>query len=839
MASRFLELRTTSRNLDRFSPELMRKSGYTLLMDLILIVLFYAALTIFAIWKGFSKINKREREYTKEKQKAMDELEASEMRLRMFVEQSPYSVAMVDTEMCYLFCSDQWFKSNKIEKCSVRGLSHYDLFPTSVTRRDIHIRCLNGATEKNESEKFVFNNQVRWFRWEIRPWHNDDNTIGGLILYDEDVTEQKLRDELVRQNEKKFLTMYENSPLPKSLINWSDKKLVDVNSAWINLFGFSRDEALGKTTIDLGMVRDEKTRNSILARVAEEGNSKNMEMQFFTKSGKALIVTTNGTLFELDGKQYVIVTQMDITETKKLERQLAATFNQAGVGIAHVSPEGKWLRVNRKIGQIVGYSEDELLAISFQQITHPDDLKRDVDLLNKMLTHEIDQYSIEKRYIKKDGSTIWVNLTVALVWKPTGEPDFFISIIEDINARKLAEQHSADLKISETAAQEASRLKSEFLSNMSHEIRTPINGVIGMTGLLDDTHLSDEQREYVDIIRRSGETLLTVINDILDFSKIEAGQLDFEAIDFDLLSAIDDVKKMLAFAANKKQIDLRIDLSSNLPSSLKGDPGRFKQVLLNILGNAIKFTNRGHVLLRASTIYETDDLAQLKFEVQDTGIGIAKSNLDRLFSPFTQADASTHRHFGGSGLGLSICKSLVQKMQGHISVVSEEGMGSTFTFDLIFKKGIQIPANPSKRKLVSTENGGVRRARILVAEDNAVNQLITAKMLEKLGYHADVVGNGKEVLKTLDQIPYDLILMDCQMPEMDGYEASRTIRKNKNMSYTNIPILALTANAMSSETQICESAGMNGHIAKPVTIEKLGQILSKYLDTRVELKTHI
>lgn len=486
--------------------------------------------------------------------------------------------------------------------------------------------------------------------------------------------------------------------------------------------------------------------------------------------------------------------------------------------------------MNRKICQIVGYTEAELLSNSFQTITHPDDLAEDVFYLKKMLNHEIDQYSLEKRYLKKDGSTIWVNLTVALVWKQNGQPDYFISIIEDINLRKQAEKDSADLAVREQAAQVASQLKSEFLSNMSHEIRTPINGVIGMTGLLSDTELSTEQRDYVETIRRSGETLLTVINDILDFSKIEAGKLEFETIDFELTNVIDEVRKTLAFSADKKNIKLSVDMASNIPTVLTGDPGRLKQVLFNLVGNAIKFTNQGSVSLCVYPVYQTDLVAQLKFEIQDSGIGIPKSIQERLFQPFSQGDTSTQRHFGGTGLGLNICRSLIEKMNGHISVQSKVGLGSTFTFDVVFMKSA-LPIL-EKQELESTlvPSAKNRKARILVAEDNLVNQLITTKMLQKLGYHADVVANGKEVLKTLAEIQYDLILMDCQMPEMDGYEASRAIRQNKNVPYCDIPILALTANAMTGEAQVCQSAGMNGHISKPVTIEKLGQILDKYLD---------
>tara|TARA_B110001454_G_scaffold218046_1_gene244918 strand:- start:27259 stop:29676 length:2418 start_codon:yes stop_codon:yes gene_type:complete len=799
-------------------------------MDFVLTIAIYSIMTVLITWKGFQKIARRDQEYNEGKRRAMDELESSEHRLRMFVEQCPYSVAMLDKDMRYLFCSDQWFVSHKIEKRPVRGLSHYDLFPTSAKRRDIHLRCLAGAVEKNEGEKFMINGSWHWYRWEIRPWYNDENDIGGVILYSEDITEKQRHQDRLRENEQKFLTIYENSPLPKSLLSWPDGRFCDVNSAWTELFEFSKEEVLGKTTIELGIVQDEKEREVARQRLKDHRNSRNLEMKLYTKSGRQLVVTNNGSVFELNGEKYLILTQMDITENKKLERQLAATFNQAGVGIAHVSPEGKWLRVNRKICEIVGYTETELLNLSFQQITHPDDLNQDISLLNQMLNHEIDQYTMEKRYIKKDQSTVWVNLTVALVWKQNGQPDYFISIIEDIDLRKQAEKDRADLAVREHSAQVASKLKSEFLSNVSHEIRTPINGVIGMTGLLSDTNLSSEQQDYVNTIRRSGETLLTVINDILDFSKIEAGKLDFEMIDFNLSDAIEDVRKTLIFSADKKNIKFSTDIASNMPVAFKGDPGRLKQVLFNLIGNAIKFTNKGSVSLCAYPIYETDVEAHIKFEVKDTGIGIPIEIQDRLFRPFTQGDASTHRHFGGTGLGLTICKSLIEKMNGHISIQSEEGSGSTFTFDITLKKSSIKPLKKAETEVPLASSSRTRKARILVAEDNLVNQLITTKMLQKLGYHADAVANGKEVLKTLNEIPYDLILMDCQMPEMDGYEASRIIRQSKEFPYCNIPILALTANAMAGEAKVCRSAGMNDHIAKPVTIEKLGQILEKYLD---------
>ncbi len=659
----------------------------------------------------------------------------------------------------------------------------------------------------------------------------------------------------------------------------------------------------------------------------------------------------------------------DLLQRQSEERFRSLIQNSSDV-IMICDENGTVNYVSPAVERVLGYKPEDFVGQRGLSFVHPDDAARVRGFLADILSRPGASSSIELRIRHADGT-----------WRRIDS--HYNNSLEDptvggivINARDVTERKKAqeELERAREAAEAANRAKSEFLANMSHEIRTPMNGVIGMTGLLTDTNLTEEQRDYAETIRRSGENLLTVINDILDFSKIEAGKLEMETIDFGLRNTVDETLGLFAERAYAKGLELTHLVAYDVPDALRGDPGRLTQILNNLLGNAIKFTEQGEVVLRVELAGETEERARVRFEVRDTGIGMNEEERSRLFQSFAQADTSTTRRYGGTGLGLAISKQLVELMKGEMGVESEPGVGSTFWFEIPFEKqpeqaqqssgtreeleslralvvddnatnreiihqhalswgmrggtaedarsalsmlklaaegddpydvaildmqmpgtdGLELaraikadpalfgtrlvllasfgdrgetrrarevgisayltkPVRPSQlydtlATVMGAPKGVVQeeempivsghtnlegrsrtRARLLVAEDNAVNQKVAAKMLESLGYRVDVVSNGLEAVNALAHIPYEAILMDCHMPEMDGYEATREIRRREEKTGHHTPVIALTASAMRGDRELAAEAGMDDYVTKPAKKEALEETLTKWV----------
>jgi PAS domain S-box-containing protein len=636
----------------------------------------------------------------------------------------------------------------------------------------------------------------------------------------------------------------------------------NVNQQECKLRGLQADEILGKHYGDLaapGMVV--RARQEMNAKLARQGPLVPYEERLVRPDG-ALVVTEVHETYLLNQSGHPIglrTARIDITErhrsaeaAEKSASELRALFQAFPDLFLQLNADGAVLECNGGNTKDPFLDPGKFQGRRVQDVLPPSAAEAVLDAIGRVRRTnalEVVEYSEDSQL----GTESYECRILPLYW------DCVIAVLRNITERRLAarklednaqelKRKNEELESALTRAREATRLKSRFLANMTHEIRTPMNGVLGMTDLLLATSLDTEQRGYADSARQSGRLLLELLNDILDLANIESGVLKMERGSFSLAAALEEISALFTARARAKGLTYSFVLPPEIPVWVAADRNRLRQALSHLLSNAIKFTEHGQVGLAVALVKQTQDAVTLRFTVSDTGIGIARDQQHRLFQSFTQADESSGRKYEGAGVGLAIAKQIVELFGGEIGVRSEPNRGSTFWFTAVFGRATQpaasvapaLPATspkppvaaPSLREPTPAPPSPAaslhRLSKVLLAEDNKVNQRITMRLLEKLGVAADAVLNGREAVEALGKTDYDLVLMDCQMPEMDGFEATAVIR-NKERHGRHTPICALTANSLEGDRERCLSAGMDDYMTKPVGLEQLQQTIHRWV----------
>jgi PAS domain S-box-containing protein len=700
-----------------------------------------------------------------------------------------------------------------------------------------------------------------------------------------DITERKRTEEELKESAGRFRSTFENAPIGMALVGL-DNRYLRVNQAFCAMLGYSREDLLSRTSLEITHPDDREasgTRTKALLEGVVDSNL--LEKRYVRADGQVVWALSSVSLVRDSGGDpaYFVSQYQDITERKRAEEEIrqlneslakrveertaeledaiaelreseqryALVVEGSNDGIYDWNIRTGELYWNDRLFEMFGLSRSEFTPTfeGFLEFVHPDDRQILIDNLSTHLEEGV-EFNMELRYRPSGGEYRVCIMRGKAQRDEDGAPFRVAGIVTDITERKRVEEEIrqlnetlesrveerteqlqnavSELEKARETAEAASMAKSAFLANMSHEIRTPMNGVIGMTGLLLDTGLSAEQREYAETVRISGENLLTIINDILDFSKIEAGKLELEMMDFDLRSVVEETVDLFAERAHNKGLELASLIGQGVPTALKGDAGRLRQVLVNLLGNAIKFTVEGEIVLRGDLVEGNEATAVVRLEVRDTGIGMTEEQQARLFQSFSQADASTTRRFGGTGLGLAISRQLVEMMGGEIGVESEPGQGSAFWFTVRLEK--QSEDSP---KRTPSRRAELRGLRVLVVDDNETNRKIVHEQVVSWGMRNGMAEGGLQALHTLRSAsdggdPYDLAILDMQMPGMDGMELASRIKAEPAIAPTQL--ILLTSTGLRGEAEQARSVGFAAYLTKPVRQSKLYDAIAAVMD---------
>jgi PAS domain S-box-containing protein len=819
----------------------------------------------------------RRRILADERQRAAEALSQERYLLHALMDNLPDNIYFKDTASRFLRINKALSRSFGLsDPGQAIGKTDFDFFteeharPAHADEQEI-LRTGQPVVGKEEKETWL-DGRVSWVSTTKMPFRDKDGTIIGTFGVARDITRLKLTEGELRASEQRFRTFVDHAT--DAFFLQDDRGIIlDVNCQACESLGYSRDELLGMTAFDFdpdltpAMLEDR-------VRKINQGETVAFESRHRRKDETVFPVEVRGRAFQEGGQLFFVSLARDITDRKRAEEALReseerfrGTFENAAVGILHVDAAGRFLRVNEKFCAIVGYAREELLQRTFRDITHPDDLAAGSESFAALLQGELPSYALEKRYLRKDGSPVQVELFVSLQRDATGQPAYAITALQDISERKKLE---GELRRAIEAAESANRAKDEFLANVSHEIRTPMNAILGMTELVLDTPLTEDQRQCLKTVKSAANNLLGVINDLLDFARIEAGKLELDPADFSLRAAVGDTLRALAVRAHTKGLELLCRVQPDVPDALVGDAGRLRQVLLNLVGNALKFTDHGEVVVEVKKEEFTAEDAEgaeeesrgqkrdesgvaihpsssapsassavnscfLHFEVRDTGIGIPQDQQERIFRAFEQEDTSTTRKYGGTGLGLSIASQLVALMGGEITLESEPGRGSTFSFKARF--GLQ--AHPGRADGPSVPPPVVLHdLPVLIVDDNATNRHILDDWLRAWQMKPVAVGDGVAAMDALwDAVstgrPYPLLLLDARMPDMDGLTLAARVRKRAEWSGTRI--ILLTSGDRPGDLARSRQLRIDAHLLKPVPqdelLEAIYRVMSRVDDT--------